>query len=84
MKKEEVLEKVSAILTDYLRLSPDEITLQSHAVNDLGADSLALVEIGFKFMEAFGIGMIEPKDDLLLIGNLVEHIVRELGSRGTN
>ncbi|HEY5956046.1 MAG TPA: phosphopantetheine-binding protein [Polyangiaceae bacterium] len=74
MTKDEVFVKVAAILVDYLRLKGDEVTAQSHVINDLGADSLALVELGFKFMEAFGIGMIAPEDENLVVGNLVEHI----------
>lgn len=78
MSKDEVFEKVSTILQDYLRLKDGEVTAESHVINDLGADSLALVELGFKFMEAFGIGMIAPEDDNLVIANLVEHIYRLL------
>ena len=80
MKNSDVYETVSQILTDYLRLNPGEISRESHAVNDLGADSLALVELGFKFMEAFGIDMIEPKENLLYIGDLVDHIEQKRGS----
>lgn len=78
MSKDEVFEKVSTILQDYLRLKDGEVTAESHVISDLGADSLALVELGFKFMEAFGIGMIAPEDDNLVIANLVEHIYRLL------
>lgn len=80
MNRNDVFEKVSMIMTDYLRLEQGEVTQTSHVITDLGADSLALVELGFKFMEAFGIGMIEPKDELLVIGNLVDHIVTEMRS----
>jgi acyl carrier protein len=74
MSKDEVFAKVSEILKDYLRLKDGELKRESHVINDLGADSLALVELGFKFMEAFGIGMIAPEDDNLVVGNLVSHI----------
>ena len=77
MNRDEVFENVSQILSAYLRLKPGEITEASHVVQDLGADSLALVELGFKFMEAFGIGMIDPVDSLLIMGNLVDHIVSQ-------
>jgi acyl carrier protein len=46
-------------------------------INELGADSLALVELGFKFMEAFGIPMVAPEDSLLLVGNLADHIFNQ-------
>ncbi len=74
MERQEVFTKVSALLTDYLRLQPGEVGEGSHVVNDLGADSLAMAELGFKFMDAFGIGMIAPDDQLLVVGKLVDHI----------
>ena len=73
-RSDAILQKMSEILTDYLRLAPGEVTRTSHVVNDLGADSLALVELGFKMTEAFEIGLIEPRDDLLVVGNLADHI----------
>lgn len=74
MQRQEVFAKVSQLLTDYLRLQPGEVQETSHVVHDLGADSLALVELGFKFMEAFHIGMVNPEGDNLIIGKLVDHI----------
>ena len=74
MNRDEVYVGVSKILSEYLRLAAEEVTGKSHVVNDLGADSLALVELGFKFMETFGIGMVAPEDSLLYVGNLVDHI----------
>ena len=77
MEYEEIYAKVSRILTDYLRLDEGEITPESHVVNDIGADSLALVELGFKFSEAFGIGMMSPTEDHMGLGNMVRAIQRE-------
>lgn len=74
MNHEVVFARVSQILTEYLRLKPGEVKGESHVVNELGADSLALVELGFKFMEAFGTPMIAPSDELLVVDNLVGHI----------
>ena len=67
---------MAEIMSDYLRLEANEVQRNSHVINDLGADSLALVELGFKFMEAFGVGMIDPTDSLLVVGNLADHIAR--------
>jgi len=74
MERQEVFTKVSALLTDYLRLKPGEVGEASHVVDDLGADSLAMAELGFKFMDAFGIGMIAPDEQHLVVGKLVDHI----------
>ena len=78
MNQDEVFKRVSEILSSYLRLKPGEVNAASHVVQDLGADSLALVEIGFKFMEAFGIGMIDPSESLMTVGHLVDHIHRQI------
>jgi acyl carrier protein len=75
MERAQVLAKVSQLLTDYLRLAPGEVTETSHVTNDLGADSLALVELGFKFMETFGIGMLTPDGDNMVVGPLVDCIM---------
>lgn len=80
MQKEEILTSVTELITDYLRLDADELKPESHIVNDMGADSLALVELGFKFSDTFGIGMINPDDDMLIISNLVDHIHREIAN----
>ena len=77
MNREEVFQRVSQILTDYLRLQTGEVKPETHVARELGADSLALVEMGFKFMEAFGIGMIDPVESLLIVSNLVDHIYQE-------
>ena len=78
MTKEQIYDKVSSIVTEYLRLEPGEFKPESHIVNDLGADSLALVELGFKFSEAFKIGMINPDEYNKIIGNLIELIHLEI------
>ena len=77
MTKDQVFEKVASILTSYLRLQAGEVTAESHVMQDLGADSLALVELGFKFSEAFGIGMLDPTADSLVVGTLVDKIVEQ-------
>lgn len=74
MNKDQIYKKVSEMLTAYLRLEPNEVQMESHIVNDLGADSLAMVEIGFLFSETFGIPMINPDEKNMIIGNLVTEI----------
>lgn len=80
MQKEEILTTVTEIITDYLRLEDGELKAESHIVNDMGADSLALVELGFKFSDTFGIGMINPDEEMLIISNLVNHISQEMAN----
>lgn len=79
MTQSEIFARVASTLTEYLRLDQGEVTAQSHIINDLGADSLAMVELGFQFSEAFQIGMITPTEENMILQNLVEHIEREMG-----
>ncbi|MDC7221809.1 MAG: phosphopantetheine-binding protein [Spirochaetales bacterium] len=74
MTREEVFNTLNTIITDFLRLEQGELTETTHIINDAGADSLALVELGFKFSEAFNIPMITPNDNNMVLGNLVTEI----------
>jgi acyl carrier protein len=74
MTNNDIFNKISELLISYLRLNPDEVTPDSHIVNDLGADSLAMVELGFQFSEAFGIPMMNPTEENMILKNLVIQI----------
>ena len=74
MTNNDIFNKISELLISYLRLNPDEVTPDSHIVNDLGADSLAMVELGFQFSEAFGIPMMNPTEENMILRNLVSQI----------
>lgn len=45
MERAEITQKIKDILADKLVLEQDEINMDSHVNNDLGADSLDVVEI---------------------------------------
>jgi acyl carrier protein len=72
---EQVRQTAGSLLTNYLRLGPDELTLESHIVEDLGADSLALVELGFQISETFGVPMLDTSGDKLVFRRLIEYIL---------
>ena len=48
-----VFEKVREILCDQLDIDPDEITLDTDIINDLGADSLDLVDFVMSLEDEF-------------------------------
>ncbi len=73
-----VVTQVSQLITGYLRLGPDELTLDSHVVDDLGADSLALVELGFQISETFGVPMLDTSGEKLIVRNLVAYILENM------
>ena len=45
MSSEEIFEKVKRIIVDLLQVSEDNVTTESNFIDDLGADSLDLVEL---------------------------------------
>jgi acyl carrier protein len=72
---EQVRQTAAALITNYLRLGPDELTLDSHIVDDLGADSLALVELGFQISDTFGVPMLDTSGDKLVFRHLVDYVL---------
>lgn len=79
---ETVYRKANQIISDYLRLKEGELQAESHIVDDLGADSLALVELGFQISEAFGVPMLDTSGDKLVFEHLVAYIVENMAAEG--
>ncbi|MBE6100238.1 MAG: acyl carrier protein [Anaerovibrio sp.] len=48
-------EKVVEIVVDQLSVDPDDVAMESTFIDDLGADSLDIVELIMAFEEEFGI-----------------------------
>ena len=48
-------EKVVEIVVDQLSVDPDDVAIESTFIDDLGADSLDIVELIMAFEEEFGI-----------------------------
>lgn len=76
----DVYNTAKEIISTYLRLKEDELQPDSHIVNDIGADSLALVELGFQLSERFGVPIIDTSDDKLVFKNLVQYIQDNMAS----
>jgi len=70
-----IFEKVSEIIASELSVSKDEITLETHLQDDLGADSLDAVELIMTIEEEFDISI--PDDaaqNLQTIGDIVKFV----------
>jgi acyl carrier protein len=76
----QVYRQAKEIITTYLRLGEDELQPESHIVDDIGADSLALVELGFQLSERFGVQIADTSDDKLVFGNLVRYIEENMAA----
>lgn len=67
-------DKIITTLAKQLRISPDEILVSSNIIDDLGADSLDLVEILMALESEFGTS-ISDDDALKLktVGDVIEY-----------
>ncbi len=73
--KEQIFDKVKEIIVDQLGVEEEEVTLESSFIEDLGADSLDIVELIMALEEEFGLEI--PDDEAEKISNVndaVEYI----------
>ena len=73
--KEQIFDKVKEIIVDQLGVEEDEVTLEASFIEDLGADSLDIVELIMALEEEFGLEI--PDDEAEKISNVndaVEYI----------
>lgn len=75
MSSEEIFEKVKNIIIDLLQVSEDNVTLDAHFIDDLGADSLDLVELIMGIEEEFNIEIPDGEaEKVVTVGDVVEYI----------
>ncbi|HPJ12822.1 MAG TPA: acyl carrier protein [Caldisericia bacterium] len=77
MTREEVLQKVVPVISDKLGINEDLVVEEAHFINDLGADSLGLVDITMALEEEFGLEI--PDEDagkLETVGTMIDYIVK--------
>ena len=73
---EEVFEKVKEVIVDQLGIEDDEkITMETTFIDDLGADSLDVVELIIALEEEFGIEIPETEaEKVVTVGDVVDYI----------
>ena len=70
-----IFEKVRKIIADQLGLDPMDITMESSFIDDLGADSLDIVELIMALEEEFDIEIPdEDAEKVTCVGDVVEYI----------
>ena len=70
-----VLEKVIEILADQLSVDPDMINEDSNLVDDLDADSLAVIDLIMCLEDEFGIEVPDTEvENLKTVGAIVHYI----------
>lgn len=70
-----IFEKVKSIIAEQLGVEEDEIKMDSSFVDDLGADSLDIVELVMALEEEFDIEIPdEDAEKVSIVGDVVEYI----------
>ncbi len=74
----DTLEKVKKIIVEQLGVDVAEVTTEASFVDDLGADSLDIVELVMALEEAFSIEVPdEDAEKLLTVKDVIEHIEKK-------
>ena len=79
MDSKGILEKAKPIIADKLGISEDEVLESKSFINDLGADSLALVDITMSLEELFGMVIPEEESEKIqtvgqMVGFIANHV----------
>ncbi len=70
-----IFEKVQKLLAESLNIDPSKITMETNIVQDLGADSLDMVEMLMSLEDNFGITVPdEAANELVTVGAIVKYI----------
>ena len=75
MNTEEVFEKVKAIIINQLGVADTAVTMEASFIDDLGADSLDIVELVMALEEEFDIEIPDADaEKVVTVGDVVEYI----------
>ena len=70
-----IFEKVRAALASHFELDPASITMDTNLIDDLGADSLDVVELIMSLEDMFGISITdEDAAQLYTVSRIVEYL----------
>jgi len=70
-----MFEKVRKIIAEQLGIEEDEITMESSFIDDLGADSLDIVELIMALEEEFDLEIPDSEaEKITTVGDVVEYI----------
>ena len=80
MTAEEIFDKVQYIITEQFAMEKEDVTMDSLLENDLGADSVDLVDLAVELETEFEIGETEESVlmELKTVGDVVNYIQKKL------
>ena len=79
MTNEEILAKVKELVAERLGVDDDEVTEDAKFIDDLGADSLDIVELIMDLESEFDLEIPdESAEEITTVGDAVEYIEKNL------
>ena len=70
-----IFEKVRGALASQFELDPESVTMDTNLVDDLGADSLDVVELIMELEDEFGVAISdEDAAQLYTVGRIVDYL----------
>ncbi len=73
-------EKVKEIIADQLGVEVDKVVPDAKFIDDLGADSLDVVELIMAFEEEFGIEIPdEDAEKIQTVGDVIDYLKKKVG-----
>jgi len=83
MADKTIEEKVKDIIVEQLGVNPEQVTPQASFIEDLGADSLDIVELVMAFEEEFSVEVPdEDAEKLQTVGDVINYIKERAKSAG--
>ena len=75
MAEKSIEDKVKDIIVEQLGVNPEQVTPQASFIEDLGADSLDIVELVMAFEAEFGVEVPdEDAEKLQTVGDVIKYI----------
>lgn len=79
MEHEEIFAKVKEVIVDQLSVEEDDVSADASFFDDLGADSLDIVELVMALEDSFGISIPdEDAESIKTVGDAVDYIAANL------
>ena len=83
MADKSIEEKVKDIIVEQLGVNPEQVTPQASFIEDLGADSLDIVELVMAFEEEFSVEVPdEDAEKLQTVGDVIKYIQERAKAEG--
>ena len=80
MTMEEIFKTMQDLIAEQFALEPDEISMESSFTDDLGADSVDLVELVMAMEEEFDVGEIQEDEmpTIKTVGDAVRYLAAKI------